>query len=92
MNVHSMNNKNNFTHHFIKKTDLHVLIFKTDIRNKKDLKAIEPVFNTDQSIIKWNVDKHDIDNILRIESMINNPAQIITAINQAGYYCEELND
>ena len=43
-------------------------------------------------IIKWNVDEHDIDNVLRIETAWLLPQDIIRLVNGAGYICEELPD
>ena len=71
---------------------VYVLIFKTTIRFKKDVKNITPILNTEHSIIKWNVDRSDVDHILRIESFNNNINHIIKLMNNAGYACEELND
>jgi len=69
-----------------------VFVFKTNIRFKKDVKIITPVLDAEHSIIKWNVDRSDIDNILRIESFNNKISHIIKLLNNAGYNCEELND
>jgi len=69
-----------------------VLVFKTNIRFKKDVKVIGPLLNASSSIIKWNVDRSDVDHILRIESFDNNVNSVISIINSAGYSCEELAD
>ncbi len=69
-----------------------VLVFKTNIRFKKDVKAIAPLLNSSSAIIKWNVDRSDVDHILRIESFDNNINTISNIINGAGYFCEELAD
>jgi hypothetical protein len=71
---------------------VYVLVFKTNIRFKKDVKTIAPVLDAEHAVIKWNVDRSDIDNILRIESFNNNISHIIKLINKAGYDCVELND
>ncbi len=71
---------------------MNVLIFKTNIRLKKDLKIIQPFLSSYDSIIKWNVDRHDVDKILRIESISDDAGEIIKTISQAGYHCEELQD
>jgi hypothetical protein len=75
-----------------KKIAVHVFVLKTNIRYKKDVAAIASMLNTHSSIIKWNIDREDIDKILRIESLANNSHEIISAIQYAGYHCEELND
>lgn len=71
---------------------VHVLVFKTNIRYKKDVMAIASALNTQTSILKWHIDREDIDKILRIESLLNNAHEIISTIQLAGYCCEELND
>ncbi|HLK28897.1 MAG TPA: hypothetical protein VKT28_09955 [Puia sp.] len=69
-----------------------VLVFKTNIRFKKDVKTVAPLLDASHFIIKWNVDRSDVDHILRIESFNNNINYVIKLINNAGYNCEELND
>jgi len=69
-----------------------ILIFKTNIRFKKDLKKIEPVLNGIDDVLKWNIDRHDIDKVLRIEARTDNLEMIINSIQQEGYLCEELPD
>ena len=71
---------------------MNILVFKTNIRLKKDLQIIRTILSDLESVLKWNVDRHDIDKILRIESTSNDTNQIIKTINQAGYHCEELRD
>ena len=41
--------------------DNHVLVFKTNIKRKKDLGIIKPALSSYEPIIKWNVDMHDAD-------------------------------
>jgi hypothetical protein len=69
-----------------------ILIFKTNIRFKKDLKKVEPVLNANDTILKWNIDRQDIDKVLRIEAKTDNFEEIINTIQQEGYLCEELPD
>ncbi len=71
---------------------LQVLVFKTNIKFKKDQKRIEPVLNGNRRIRRWNIDRGDRDKVLRIECGLLPPAAIIDLITQAGYYCEELPD
>ena len=74
----------------IKLTD--ILVFKTNIKHKKQLNEIRRHIDTQPQIVKWNVDFHDIDKILRIESLDLRPATIESLMQKAGYYCEELKD
>jgi len=71
---------------------MNVLIFKTNIRFKKDLKIIGPVLAAHKRVIRWNVDRQDTDKVLRVESTSGDTLEIIKTINQAGYHCEELPD
>ncbi len=69
-----------------------ILVFKTDIRYEKDLDAVEKALTFLPGILSWNVDRHDAENILRIESPTSTPADIIAAMNQGGFICIELED
>ena len=71
---------------------MNILIFKTNIRLKKDVGVVKPYLSADESIIQWNVDRDDTDKILRVVSTSNDPIEIIKTINEAGYHCEELPD
>ena len=75
---------------FFKTAPPHILIFRTNIRFKKDIKNIAGVLNEQPSILKWNIDRADIDKVLRIESTTNNSTELILMIRQAGFHCEEL--
>jgi uncharacterized radical SAM superfamily Fe-S cluster-containing enzyme len=68
----------------------HILIFKTNIRFKKDIKLVQPLLEKHSSILKWNIDRHDSDKVLRLEAVKNIAKEIIKQLRQAGYYCEEL--
>ncbi|MEO6304941.1 MAG: hypothetical protein ABIP51_17400 [Bacteroidia bacterium] len=69
---------------------LYILIFKTNIQLAEDLKAIEVCLDREQDIIDWNIDREDIDNVLRVESTSDNTQKIIKTITEAGFFCEEL--
>jgi len=71
---------------------MNILIFKTNIRLKKDVGVVKSYLSADESIIQWNVDRDDTDKILRVVSTSNDPIDIIKTINEAGYHCEELPD
>ena len=77
---------------FSMKSVMNILIFKTNIKLKKDLRIVKAFLTGCTSIIQWNVDRQDADNILRVISTINEPLNIIKTINEAGYQCEELAD
>jgi len=71
---------------------VNVLVFKTDIRFSHDVAMIAPVLNSAPGISNWNVDRSDIDKVLRIESVTLDVPDSICLVRQAGYYCEELPD
>lgn len=68
-----------------------VLIFKTSISKKKEIKQLRPVLNEllPQTDL-WNFDLEDCDNILRVETQTLNADQVLNAIQNLGYFCEEL--
>ena len=76
---------------YAKKT-VQVLVFKTNLVSARDIHRISPLMGDTPGIIKWNVDQHDIDNVLRIETAWLLPKDIIRVVNNAGYLCEELPD
>ncbi len=70
-----------------------VLIFRTNIKTKKKVKAIKPLFNNHSSIGNWSIDIEDIDNVLRIEAAENlNESDVISLTNTQGFHCEALMD
>jgi copper chaperone len=69
---------------------MEVLVFKTNLRFKKQINAVTPHINTLQGIARWNVDLDDTDKILRIESVDLSPRSVEATLQQAGYFCEEL--
>ena len=71
---------------------MEVLIFKTNIRYKKHISAVEQHIANQPGILRWNVDLKDVDKILRIEVADLHPAKIEGIVKQAGYLCEELKD
>ena len=71
---------------------MNVLIFKTNIRFKTDLKIIQTFLAGYEHIVQWNVDRQDSDKVLRIVSPSGDTLEIINSINRAGYHCEELPD
>ncbi len=69
-----------------------VLVFKTNINRKKDVRTVTPLLNACSGITRWNVDLSDIDNVLRIEATHSDCGAVIELVNRAGYACEELTD
>jgi len=71
---------------------MEVLVFKTNLRYKKNVKEVMPHLNALNGIIRWNIDFHDKDKILRIVSLDLSPGLIERTLQHAGYVCEELPD
>jgi hypothetical protein len=69
---------------------MEVLVFKTNLRFKKHISAVTPHINNLQGVTRWNVDLDDKDKILRIESRDLSPRSVESTLQQAGYFCEEL--
>lgn len=69
-----------------------ILIFKTNLRNPELINRAQPLLQNIQGIKRWNVDMQDCDNVLRIESTELSPRAVENILQNAGYYCEELQD
>lgn len=69
-----------------------ILVFKTSIRSIRDIKITEKTLGTLEGVVRWNVDSHDIDNVLRIVTTVPDPGQVIDLMEEAGFLCEELPD
>jgi copper chaperone CopZ len=69
---------------------MEVLVFKTNLRFKKQINAVTRHINNLRGITRWNVDLYDKDKILRIESQDLSPRKVEATLQQAGYFCEEL--
>lgn len=69
-----------------------VMIFKTNLHSKKEVREIGPLLESIPDIVEWSVDTEDIDKVLRIETRQYCIDRIITLLTNAGFYCEELTD
>ncbi len=70
---------------------MEILIFRTDIKSKKKVKAVKSVFNDHAHIHKWNIDLEDIDNVLRIEAQPElTEEKVIRLVRPHGFYIEAL--
>ncbi len=70
---------------------MEVLVFKTNVRLKKHINEVASQLDQFSHINKWNFDLQDKDKILRIETNHLLPEIIESTLQQAGYYCKELN-
>lgn len=69
---------------------MNVIVLKTNIRYKKELKTVAPVLDTVSGITRWNVALDDSDKVLRVESETLAARDIIAQVNALGFRCEEL--
>jgi hypothetical protein len=69
-----------------------VLVFKTNISSEYEIERLKELFAYHENIIRWNVDRQDVDKVLRIECGIINPITIVNLLRNAGFECEELPD
>lgn len=68
----------------------HILIFKTNITEERDLFAVKTVLDNHDLIEQWNIDQEDVDCVLRVISWHLSYADIIRIISGLNYSCEEL--
>jgi copper chaperone len=71
---------------------MEVLVFKTNLRFKKQVNTVTNHLNNLEGISRWNVDLLDKDKILRIEARDLSPREVEQTLQQAGFYCKELDD
>lgn len=71
---------------------MNVLVFKTNISTQKNIAAIKPHLQSMKGVLKWNVDLHDVDNVLRIETIALSPQTVENNLKDLGFYCVELED
>ena len=70
---------------------MELYIFRTDLKTKKRVKALKPIFNNRKIISSWSIDREDIDNVLKVTSTGKlNEDQIIQLVQACGYQCELL--
>lgn len=67
-----------------------ILVFRTSITKKQDLKRIDVLFIQYPQIHKWNVDLEDWENILRIECRGITSMDISEALQAINIYAIEL--
>ncbi len=77
----------------MKQPNSKLLIFRTDIKTKKKVKAVKPLFNNHINILDWSVDLEDIDNVLWIKATEQlAESDVINLIKPIGFYCDALAD
>ncbi len=72
---------------------MELLVFETNIKSKKKVKSLKPLFNTHSDILKWSVDLEDVDKVLRIEATPNlSEKEVMNLIRIHGFYIKPLPD
>jgi len=69
---------------------VNILLFKTNIQSILDKQRIQECFDNNEQINQWNIDLQDVDCVLRIVSETLTTAEIISAVEQMGFDCTEL--
>jgi hypothetical protein len=69
-----------------------VLVFKTNVSSDNDVEKIRGLLASENNITRWNIDRDDIDKVLRIECDQLQPAAVIRLLHDAGFECQELPD
>ena len=69
-----------------------ILIFKTNVAEESDERLIAPILESDKRVRQWNIDRDDVDHVLRVESDSLETGDVVHMIASAGYFCEELTD
>ena len=69
-----------------------VYVFKTNVKNKYQIKKLKPIFNSCFPHVQWNFDIEDCDKIFRVESQVDIVSDISKIFKSKGYDCEELAD
>lgn len=68
-----------------------LFIFKSNIHSSDELNTVQSLLNLHPQVKAWNVDREDIDKVLRIECEQLEQHQLINLLSQYGIQCEELN-
>jgi len=69
---------------------MEVLVFKTNLESFKQSRKLYPLLKAIKGILKWNVDFEDADKILRLETANISPRLVESTLQNAGFYCSEL--
>ena len=69
---------------------MEVLIFKTNVSNKRKVSEVSTLLTSVPSIKQWNFDLEDCDKVLRIESTGLNTRYVESLLQNAGFDCREM--
>lgn len=69
-----------------------ILVFKTSVEDMTDIGVLENGLNQVPTMIRWDFDLEDIDNVLRVESLRDVSLELVRLLNDKGFECEDLDD
>jgi len=67
-----------------------IFVFKTSVKNGKQVKQLKPHIDQLLPNAKWNFDLQDIDKVLRIDSNESPVRLVIDLLTIHRFHCEEL--
>lgn len=71
-------------------TPLTLLLFRTNISTDADFLHATAHFDAHPHIHEWNIDRDDVDCVLRIFTVQLTPGDVITLAGKLGFVCSEL--
>ena len=71
---------------------MNILVFKTNILYREQMRSVKRHLEEVDGIVKWNVDFWDEDRVLRVVTDQLSPREVENHLRTAGYFCEELPD
>lgn len=69
---------------------MEVLVFRTNVNNKRKVSRIRPLLTSVAAIKQWNFDLEDCDYVLRIETTGLNTRYVEALLQNAGFDCSEM--
>lgn len=69
-----------------------VFVFSTNVTSDSDLNRLAEILNASPGVHRWNLDRQDVDNVLRIIGDNLQPDHVITLLGSHGLQCKELPD
>jgi hypothetical protein len=71
-------------------TPLTLLLFSTNISSDEDFTRASAFFDSHPHIHEWNIDRDDVDCVLRIFTGQLTPGDVIALAGKLGFVCSEL--
>ena len=76
-------------------TEINVLVFKKNLKYKKDVRLVSPHLSSKNEITRWSVAIDDADRVLRVETGSGTSKSslidyISNKLRMEGFLCEEL--